>query len=62
MKVKSMVCSILGHIFILKPKPDILSKKRICKRCSKKQNRVNYPVFGVDDIWVDSINGGTSTV
>ena len=54
MEVKKTICLIIGHNFILKPKPDILSKKRICKRCGKKQFRVNYPVFGLQDIWKDT--------
>jgi hypothetical protein len=46
-----LICRLLGHIYILKPKPDILSNKRECKRCGHRQIRMQkkFPEF----YWID---------
>jgi len=49
--MKKILCILFGHNWVLKPKPDIFSRKRKCEWCNKKQFRVKYPVFSVEDIW-----------
>ena len=38
--MRKILCRIFGHKWIYKPKPDILSNKRVCKRCKRLEKRV----------------------
>lgn len=40
--MKKIICKIFGHRWGLKPKPDILSNKRVCKRCGRIEKRVGF--------------------
>lgn len=37
-----LICKIFGHKWRLKPKPDILSNKRVCTRCRRVERRVKF--------------------
>ena len=54
--MNKLFCFLLDHYWILKPKPDILSNKRYCKRCNKKQIRVRMPGIEIVDLWEDVAN------
>ena len=38
----NLICKTFGHRWILKPKPDILSNRRVCKRCKLQQKRILF--------------------
>jgi hypothetical protein len=40
--MKKIICKWIGHRWVLKPKPDILSNKRVCKRCGRVEKRVEF--------------------
>lgn len=51
--IRNMICKIFGHRWKYLPKPDILSDKRICKRCLRVEKRTHFTAtLPIQERWI----------
>jgi hypothetical protein len=53
--MKKLLCKFVGHVWSYKPKPDMLSSRRVCVRCGIEQKRTKWEILHnplrTEEVW-----------